>query len=635
MSHFRSRWLIIVGTLLLLALALLAPFPHAPEAILPTPPATLQPTSTPSPTPAPTPTPRPDIQVSASASPLTITFQLHGQLPSGNHEALLWYDTAAGHGIRRVPLAGAAMITASVTITPSQEGLTLTVPLDSAAPTLDYWWAVRNDAIALRRNDTLVLPDSLAALASAAPLTAPTQLVWEEQATPHFRLLAPPGTAATRDLDRLAAIAEAGFAQAAMVITPTRPVSVPVYLTPRVFWQGGVAYGANGLIISYLDRNYAGVETWTYFVHEVTHALSALALPPEAEVGGLFGEGAAVYATGGHYSRAPIDMWAAALAASDRYVPLCQLRYDFYSAQHEVAYLEGASFVEHLIRTYGLETFMRIYATQPHAPDVRQQDVETFCEVENRRVIAPTGKTLGALEQNWLAYLKTLRPSEQQRRAWELTVRFFDTMRRYQERFDPPARDLPPPPPNWDRITAAKYLHAATGRRATVLETMLATAGPAIARGDIEHGERLLDAIERALETPNAPPDPLTRDYDAIAALVERQARALRIGDRAALDRTLASPALADRLPVTVADLLHDLRFTLVALDVRGNTADGAISVTGAGIDGQQIDQSLYRVRFTRQGSGWLMAGWVGSAPVIEPPPERADILDANPVRVC
>ena len=634
------RWLILLAMLAALTLLLALPgasrAPRASPAAgtdVAVPPAIPSPTTPPaepdqrlSPARRPSPTPAPHITASATTSPLTITFALHGELPAGASEALLWYDTTAGHAIRRIPLNGARTISASVTITPTQEGLTLTHALDETGSALDYWWAVRDQAGAtIRATASLTLPEALAAGAQTEPITAPAELTWVERATPHFRLYAPPGSAAARDLDRLALVAEASYDRAAAVLALTEPVSIPVYLVPRVFWQGGLAFQDGPLVIAHLDRNYVALEPWAYFVHEVTHALSDRLLPRGGEVGGLLGEGLAVYATGGHYGLEPIDAWAAALAESDRYVPLCQLRYDFYSAQHEIAYQEGASFVAYLIRTYGLDAFKQIYAAQRPQRGEHKVDVAEFCATDNQRIIAPTGKTAGELEQDWLAYLKTIHPTSEQRRAWELTVRFFDTMRHYQEALDPPARELPPPPAEWDRATAAKFLNPASGRRAAVLETMLGAAGGAIRRGELDHGAALLDAIESSLALSGTLTSPPARDYAAIVDLVAAQARALRRGDDRALARTLASPTLATALPFTTRDLLHDLRFTPVELDVRGDTAEGVVSVDGTSLDGRRLAQALYRARFARSASGWRMTTWEPHPPAIELPPGHGE----------
>jgi hypothetical protein len=303
-------------------------------------------------------------------------------------------------------------------------------------------------------------------------------------------------------------------------------------------------------------------------------------------------------------------------------VPLCRLRYDFYAAQHEVAYQEGASFTAYLIRTYGLELFRQMYAAQKPQRGDHKIDVETFCAADNRRIVAPTGKRAIALEQDWLAYLETLRPTAEQRRAWALTVRFFDTMRRYQEALDRPARQLPPPPDDWDRATAATFLNAATGRRAAVFETMLGATLPAVRRGDLDHATTLLDAIEASLDNRGAPGAGLARDYDALAGLLATQARALRLGDASALERTLAAPGLATTLPFTTADLLHDLRFTLQQLAVSGDAAEGVVQVDAASLAGRLVERGRYQARFIRAEGGWRLAAWAPWQIDIELPPD-------------
>jgi len=128
------RWLILLAVLAALIVLLLvarppsvregAATPTAGAALVPSPRAV-----PPSPTPTPSPTPAPQIAIRAATSPLTITFGLQGQIPAGADEAYLWYDTLAGHQVREIPLDSARTISTSVTITPTQEGLTLTKAL--------------------------------------------------------------------------------------------------------------------------------------------------------------------------------------------------------------------------------------------------------------------------------------------------------------------------------------------------------------------------------------------------------------------------------------------------------------------------------------------------------------------------
>jgi hypothetical protein len=202
-------------------------------------------------------------------------------------------------------------------------------------------------------------------------------------------------------------------------------------------------------------------------------------------------------------------------------------------------------------------------------------------------------------------------------------VRFFDTLRRYETEQDPPARVIPPPPADWDRATAAQFLHAASDRRAAVLETMLGAVEPALRRGELAHATALLDAIEGALDAHGAPDSPLARDYDAIVGLLEAQARALRLGDGAALSRTLATADLATRLPSTTVDLLRDLRYMPVQLDIRGDAAEGLVSVDSEQLDGSAVAHMLYRARFARDGDQWVMTEWEWQTPAIALPPGR------------
>lgn len=608
----------------LLTLAYAATAPAAPSMRAPSPaaaPPRPAPSPTPAPpteTPAPSPTPAPHLTVRAAAAGGTLSFEIAGRAPSGASEALLWLDTAAGREVRRVPLEGGQAISATVALSATAVITAGDVGPDAA---LDYWVAVRGADALLRQAGALPLPPEVAAAGQAPPITPTLAVTWTERVTPHFRLFAPPGSDGARDLDGLAGLAEAGFTRAGAVISPTAPVSISVYLVPRVFWQGGVAYGDGGpLIISYLDRNYAGVETWSYFVHEVTHALGAALLPDGAEVGGVLGEGLAVAVTGGHYRLEPIDARAAALAASDAYVPLCRLRYDFYAAQHESAYTAAASFVQYLIRTYGREAFLDLYRRQ-RPQRGQEQSLEEFCREDDARVAAPLGRTNAELERDWLAYLATITPTDAERRAWELTVRLYDTMRRYQELLDPPARVLPPPPADWKNDDAFRALVPARGRRAAALETTLVAASDALGAGALDRADALLDSLDASLAAGGAPSDDIARDYDAIAALLEAQARAIRLGDDGSLARTLADQRLAGRLPFGTHELLRDLRLAPVRLDVRGDAAEGVVEARGAALDGRAPPHELYRARFVRGAGGWLLASLAPHTPPIAAPP--------------
>ena len=119
-----------------------------------------------------------------------------------------------------------------------------------------------------------------------------------------------------------------------------------------------VGLPSSEISVSYLDRNYAS-NSWELVVHhEMVHAI-------DGHLGGdfrptIFVEGLAVYLTGGHYKPEPLMPRAAALlpAYLNQYIPLKTLADDFYASQHEIGYLEGASLIEYMVKTYGWDAVL-------------------------------------------------------------------------------------------------------------------------------------------------------------------------------------------------------------------------------------------------------------------------------------
>jgi hypothetical protein len=532
------------------------------------------------------------ISVDAHATKDGVVFDLDGLAPQGAAEAILWYDTAAGHRGRRFPIVGDAPLRRSVEVSLVAEGLVTPLPFDGR---LDYWWAVRGaDGVLLRQAGSLMLPPELRKLAKApvAPLTQ-----WSEATSAHFRLRFYPGSEADRDSERLLKQAETALARAEAVIPATRPVSITTYLVPRVFWQGGVAYDASTLVISYADRNYAGVQISDYLTHEATHALANAFVSQEGDVGGLIGEGVAVYATGGHYGPEPIDAWAAVLHRSVRYVPLCRLRVTFPQQQHEIAYLEGASFVDYLIRTYGLPAFRDFYAHDPGVPDDAAKNVDAFCAGEARRPVAAIGKTYAELETGWLRYLDSLDPApEEAARLWG-QIRFFDLMRQYQERRDPAARLLPPPPRRWNDDLRRNFAGPATAETNTVQEALFAQADRALDAVKPAEANAVMDEIQTSLAT-NVITGTVGRQYADVAALLARYARAERLGDAREAAALLVHPETFQ------AGLWSDYRLELDDLLIEGDRASARVGRLAEPLDGLPQREAL-RVTLVRGPSGW------------------------------
>jgi hypothetical protein len=338
---------------------------------------------------------------------------------------------------------------------------------------------------------------------------------WEMSTSEHFTLAYFARTAAARDITALKSVAEASLAQLTSTLDVPAPSSIRVYLVDRVFWQGGATYPDHIVLITYIDRNYTGVLAPAYFLHELTHALGQDIAGKDGNPGGLLSEGLAVYAAGGHYGPEPLKAWAAALPSLHHYIPLADLRRDFTGAQHEIAYLEAGSLVQYLIETYGLPKFKTLYAH----PD---------------QIEALYGKTWDALEAEWLAHLKTVTFTPDQARQLADYIDFYDTMRLYEERLDPPARILPDePPPRWNARTIADFQTHATRPTNVVLETMLVAASQAIAARHLSEAEALLTEVKAAISAGGAVTGPLGRDFADIVATLDAQDRAYEKGDLA------------------------------------------------------------------------------------------------------
>lgn len=540
------------------------------------------------------PAARPALVASARTTASGVVFELRGRVPAGATEAILWYDSEAGHRVRRFPVRAGAILRLAATADLRSEGLVVALPF---AGRLDYYWALRGPGgIVARRSGAVMLTPALRALAQAPQLPLPER--WAESATEHFRIRYFPGTEAERDIGEIRREAEHALVRASAVLTSTRPVSVTVYLVPRLFWQGGVAYGPGTLLISYADRNYAGVEIEDYLTHEVTHALGAGMVAAGSDVGNLIGEGVAVYATGGHYGPEPIDDWAAVLARSDRYVPLCRLRATWQTQQHEIAYLEGASFVGYLIRTYGLDTFRAFYAHDPGVPDGAIKNVDQFCATEATRPVAAIGKSYGEIEAAWREQLTRRTPTAEQEAGLWGQIRFFDLVRTYEERRDPPARILPPPPDRWRDDLRRAFTSPATMETNALAESLFVAADRALDAGRAQQARGLMDEVQIATAT-GVFTGTTGRAYTTIAASLDRYARAVRLGNPVA-----AAAATAPGGPAFEGRLWADFRWEIDGIDVAGDRATVRVDQRAQPVDGAAARTALV-ITLIRRPVGW------------------------------
>ena len=238
------------------------------------------------------------------------------------------------------------------------------------------------------------------------------------------------GTAAARDIDVLGREADQASASVAgqMGITLDKPIDVT--LMSRVLGQGG--FTTKSVYLSYLDGNYTGDEMPILFHHEFVHYYDAVEggkyRPP------FFEEGLAVYLSGGHFKPEPLVARAAALLTLGGYIPLTSVANNFYNQQHDISYLEAATLVKYMLDTYGWADFNRFYR-DISAPEKGQSDsavIDAALETHFKRSFAD-------LENAYLAYLRRQPFTEEERTDLQMTVNYYDTVRRYQEALDPSA----------------------------------------------------------------------------------------------------------------------------------------------------------------------------------------------------
>lgn len=550
-----------------------------------------------------------------------ITFHLAAEVPREREivDVLLWYDTETGHNVRHLVSPLSNTVTLSYHLDAAEEGLTRTV---TTTRELDYWWQVHDTAgDSARLGGAVTLgPNLWSMVATPTPEPPPIDFTWTLSESQHFQFHYMSGTAAERDRFQLGALAEASLDEIRSVLEVEFTGQMSIYLVPRIFWQGGAAYGEKVQLISYLDRNYTGVETWSYFTHEGTHALAQDLLEPKENGGGPDGvlvEGLAVWASSGHYRREPIDAWAAVLAASDEYLPLADLRAGpFYDYQHETSYLEGASFVKFLVERYGLAKLKQLYGQATGDQEHDEALVERLY-----------GKGYVTLESEWLDSLANLEPTPQQAETWRLKVRSFDLMRRYETELDPDARLLPPPPTEWLSDTVKVFLGRVDAPVNVVLETALIAAQERIYSGDLAGAAALLDDVESALDAGGALTRPSLTARQAILDLVAAQDRAILRADADAYGETL-EPTSSLAQDAAVEDALAP-PFTsygqeVVGLDLSDDHASalGAVLVHAQVADGEfPEDGQVFAVMFVQVGGHWLMTSRVAANPILKLPP--------------
>ena len=314
------------------------------------------------------------------------------------------------------------------------------------------------------------------------------------------------GTAAGRDLPQLVTMTETAVQEAAAKLNEPLTRKIDIYFIDKVIGHGG--YAGSSIVISYLDRDYAGAGLHEVLVHEASHVLDRQFAPQRIVP---LTEGLAVWVSGGHFKPDDLNQRTAALVATGHYVPLKELADDFYHAQHEASYSQAAGFVTYLIDTYGWPTFRAFYS------DVTSEDAPTLAESLDLNLQIYYGKTLAEIEADWLAFLDTLPPDRTEVTDLLTTIRYYDAVRYYQTVYDPTAYFLtawlPIPQEVQESGNPADLTRHPNEEIHVTLEVMLQATDTAVRDGDYALANLLLDSVTRVLDSGGSFIDPMVGSY--------------------------------------------------------------------------------------------------------------------------
>lgn len=318
------------------------------------------------------------------------------------------------------------------------------------------------------------------------------------------------GTAAARDYQRIIEMTDASIEKAIDVLNEAPNRRYDLYFIDRVIGQGGYAGGS--IVISYLDRNYAGGRIEEVITHETIHLLDQQFTPNGRLV--FLAEGVAVWGAGGHYKPENLSNRAAALLSSGLYIPMEQLINDFYPAQHEIGYLQAGAFVKYLVDTYGFDQFRAFYSN--FNPNMGF----TYGEAFSSQLEDSYGKNLAELEQEWHTYLSGLTIDPNDMIDLNATIRFYELMRRYQLAYDPTAHFLqawlPNPTELLNKGSTAELTRHPEEEINLIIEAMLTEADFALQAQNFQQVDVLLSSVERILDNDGLLVDPLSQAYKDI-----------------------------------------------------------------------------------------------------------------------
>jgi hypothetical protein len=319
-------------------------------------------------------------------------------------------------------------------------------------------------------------------------------------------------TAAYRDFPELLTMVDSAISEASNQLGVFPEEKINLYFIERTIGQGG--YAGTEMVIVYNDRPFIGGELYELLVHESVHIIDRQFAPQRTK---FLAEGVAVWAAGGHYQKQDLQKRAATLLAMNKFIPLAELANNFYPAQHEIGYLEAGAFVDYLVSEYGWPDVREFYS------NTSASDGDTEAEALDVNLRHYFKASLAELEAAWLAELQTYSLNDEDIADLRTTIRYYDTARDYQKIYDPTAYFrtawLPHPDEVIEFGNAADFLRQPDTETNFTMELMLRSAYDAIAKGDTNRANVLLDSIERFLSQ-NGTADPLVTSYQDIVHTV-------------------------------------------------------------------------------------------------------------------
>jgi len=295
------------------------------------------------------------------------------------------------------------------------------------------------------------------------------------------------GTAASRDIASLSQVVDDQSALVSAQLSSKLSDRIDIVFIPRVIGHGGFTLGS--IYVSYLDDNYIGNDMAILFHHEFVHyyddAWGGVYLPS------ILQEGLAVYLSGGHFKPEPLMPRAEAMVELNWYIPLTTLANDFYNQQHDIGYLEAGALIGYLVETYGWDGFNEFYRTIPEPING-----QTNSAVIDTALRDHFGISFSDLETEFLTFLHSQTVTEQELTDLQMTLRFYDSVRRYQQVLDPSAYFLtawlPDESVMSQRRIVADFLRRPRNWNNQLLEALLIRAHGEYFRGDYKDAETTL-----------------------------------------------------------------------------------------------------------------------------------------------